>query len=104
MRAKAAVAAEVSRPTWNVVARSTTTAVSGRASWVIAEPSSLTVWPLHSSMNPRLRQREPARPDPATGSMPGSMPDSAPDPMPDSAPDPMPDSPAMPISLVDPDR
>jgi hypothetical protein len=54
--AKARVDAEVSRPTWNVDARSTTTAVSGSASRVTAEPISLTVCPLHSSMKSRCRQ------------------------------------------------
>jgi hypothetical protein len=41
--ANAAVEAALSRPTWNVVARSTTTAVSGSASRVIADPISLIV-------------------------------------------------------------
>ena len=64
MSANAAVAAEVSKPTWNVDAPSTTTAVSGKASWVTAEPISLTVCPLHSSRKFRCRHRDPA----ATGS------------------------------------
>jgi len=55
MSANAAVAAEVSRPTWKVDARSTTTAVSGKASWVIAEPISLTDCPVHSSRKFRCR-------------------------------------------------
>jgi hypothetical protein len=56
--AKARVDAEVRRPTWNVDARSTTTAVSGSASRVTAEPISLTVCPLHKSMKSRCRQSD----------------------------------------------
>src|SRR5580704_3938269 len=59
--AKARVAAELSRPTWNVLACSTTTAVSGSASTVTAEPISLTVWPLHSNRKSRCRQSVRAR-------------------------------------------
>jgi hypothetical protein len=58
MSAKARVDAEVSRPTWNVEARSTTTAVSGSASRVIAAPISLTACPLHSSMKSRCRHSD----------------------------------------------
>jgi hypothetical protein len=43
MSANAAVAAEVSRPTSKVLALSATTAVSGSANWVTADPISLTV-------------------------------------------------------------
>src|ERR1700678_829869 len=43
--ANARVAAALRRPTSNVLAASRTTAVSGSASWVTAEPTSLTVWP-----------------------------------------------------------
>ena len=60
MSANATVAAKVSKPTWNVDARSTTTAVSGKASWVTAEPISLPVCPLHSSRKFRCRHRVPA--------------------------------------------
>src|SRR5580658_9356764 len=59
------VAAAVSAPTWKVEAWSTTTAVSGSASWVTAEPVSLTVCPLHRSR--KLRFRQSVRP----GSSPG---------------------------------
>src|SRR5690349_3746142 len=62
MSANAAVAAAVSRPTWNVDARRTTTAVSGSASWVTEEPISLTDWPLHSSRKFRCCHRDPVRP------------------------------------------
>jgi len=57
MSANARVDAEVGRPTWNVEARSTTTAVSGSASRVTEEPISLTDWPLHSSRKFRCRHR-----------------------------------------------
>ena len=60
MSANAAVAAAVSRPTWKVDAWRTTTAVSGRASWVTAEPISLTVCPAHSSRKFRCRHSVPA--------------------------------------------
>jgi hypothetical protein len=60
MSANAAVAAEVSRPTWNVDAPSATTAVSGKASWVIAEPSSLTDCPAHRNRKFRCRHSVPA--------------------------------------------
>ena len=66
--AKANVAAEVSRPTSKVPACRTTTAVSGSASWVTAEPISLTVCPLHSNRKFRCRQSERACSSAGTGS------------------------------------
>jgi len=60
MSANAAVAAEVSRPTWRVEAWRITTAVSGSASWVTAEPISLTVCPAHSRRKFRCRHSVPA--------------------------------------------
>ena len=68
MSANAAVAVAVSRPTWKVDAPSTTTAVSGKASWVIAEPISLTDCPVHSSRKLRCRHSDAGGAGSVTGS------------------------------------
>jgi hypothetical protein len=60
MSANAAVAADVSRPTWKVEAWRITTAVSGKASWVTAEPISLMLCPAHSRRKFRCRHSVPA--------------------------------------------
>ena len=69
MSANASVPAAASNPTWKVVACRTTTAVSGSASWVTAEPISLTVCPLHSSRKLRCRQSERLWSYPGTASL-----------------------------------
>jgi hypothetical protein len=66
--ANARGAAAESRPTCNVLAASRTTAVSGSASWVTAEPISLTVCLPHSSRKSRCRQSPPADSLSAAGS------------------------------------
>src|SRR5262245_35593950 len=74
-----AVPAAVSNPTWNVDARNSTTAASGSATAVTAEPISLTDCPPHSSMKSRCRQRLPdtdAAPPPALA--PAAAPASSP--------------------------
>ena len=61
------VLAVASRPTLNVDACSRTTAISGTASRVTAEPSSLTAWPDHSSRKSRCRHSPGGRSRGASG-------------------------------------